>query len=141
MTNAVWIVGAKRTPQGKFLGGLADHSAVDLGVAAGLAALGNIDPARIDSVIVGNVLGAGLGMNVARQIGVRMGLPLATPAFTVNMMCLSGLQSVMLGVQQIRGGAAQMVLCAGHRLRSPAENHPRGTSSDLLDSQHYRLQA
>lgn len=120
MTDAVWIVGAKRTPQGKFLGGLADHSAVDLGVTAGLAALGNIDPARIDSVIVGNVLGAGLGMNVARQIGVRMGLPLATPAFTVNMMCLSGLQSVMLGVQQIRGGAARMILCGGTESMSRA---------------------
>lgn len=120
MTKAVWIVGAKRTPQGKFLGGLAHQSAVDLAVAAGRAALGEIDPARIDGVIVGNVLGAGLGMNVARQIGVRMGLPLTTPAFTVNMMCLSGLQSVMLGVQQIRGGAARMVLCGGTESMSRA---------------------
>src|SRR3974390_377746 len=63
----VWIVAAKRTPQGKFLGSLSKRTAVDLGVAAAKAALEGIDPARVDLVVVGNVLGAGQGMNVARQ--------------------------------------------------------------------------
>ena len=71
----IWIVAAKRTPQGRFLGGLAKRSAVELGVAAGKAAIAGIDPAFFDSVIIGNVLSAGLGMNVARQIGIGVGLP------------------------------------------------------------------
>lgn len=113
MTKSIWIVGAKRTPQGRFLGGLSNHSAVDLAVQAGRAALGTIDPALIDSVIVGNVLGAGQGMNIARQVGLRMGLPITTPAFTVNMMCLSGLQAVILASREIQAGGARLVLCGG----------------------------
>ena len=109
----IWIASAKRTPQGRFLGGLAKRSAVELGVVAGKAALGGIDPALFDSVIVGNVLGAGLGMNVARQIGIGVGLPVGTPAFTVNMMCASGMQAVILATQAIQSGAARMVLCGG----------------------------
>jgi acetyl-CoA C-acetyltransferase len=109
----LWIVSAKRTPQGRFLGGLAKYSAVELGVAAGKAALAGIDPGIIDSVIIGNVLGAGLGMNVARQIGIGAGLPVETPAFTVNMMCASGMQAVVLAAQAIQSGAARVVLCGG----------------------------
>ena len=82
----VWIVSAKRTVQGRLLGSLAKCSAVDLGVAAARASLDGMDSALIDSVVVGNVLSAGSGMNVARQIGISAGLPVGTPAFTVNMM-------------------------------------------------------
>ncbi|HWL09212.1 MAG TPA: thiolase family protein [Planctomicrobium sp.] len=113
MTKPIWIVGAKRTPQGRFLGGLSQQSAVDLAVTAGRAALQGIAPTLVESVIVGNVLGAGLGMNVARQVGVFLGLPITTPAYTVNMMCLSGLQAVMLAAQEIRSGNSRMVLCGG----------------------------
>ncbi len=120
MNKSIWIVGAKRTPQGKFLGTLANRSAVDLAVIAGRAALGNIDPKLVDSVIVGNVLGAGQGMNVARQVGVQIGLPISTPAYTVNMMCLSGLQSVILAVQAIQSGASRMILCGGTESMSNA---------------------
>jgi len=116
----IWIAAAKRTPQGRFLGALAKLSAVDLGVAAGRAALGSLDPARIDSVIVGNVLGAGLGMNIARQIGIGLGLPVGVPAFTVNMMCASGMQAVRLAAQAIRSGEAGMVLCGGTESMSNA---------------------
>jgi acetyl-CoA C-acetyltransferase len=116
----IWIVSAKRTPQGRFLGALAKRSAVDLAVAAGKAALSGIDPALIDSVIVGNVLGAGLGMNVARQTGIGVGLPVSTPAFTVNMMCASGMQAVILAVQAIQAGSARMVLCGGTESMSNA---------------------
>jgi len=116
----VWIVAAKRTPQGRFLGGLAKYSAVDLGVAAGKAALTGIDPALIDSVIIGSVLGAGLGMNVARQIGIGVGAPVSSPAFTVNMMCASGMQAVLLATQAIRSGSARMVLCGGTESMSNA---------------------
>ena len=116
----IWIVAAKRTPVGRFLGGLAKKSAVDLAVAAGKAALTGIDPASIDLVIVGNVLGAGLGMNVARQTGIGVGLPVAVPAYTVNMMCASGLQAVILAAQAIETGSARMVLCGGTESMSNA---------------------
>jgi len=116
----IWIVSAKRTPQGRFLGALAKRSAVDLAVAAAKAALSGIDQALIDCVIVGNVLGAGLGMNVARQTGMGAGLPVSVPAFTVNMMCASGMQAVILAVQAIRAGSARMVLCGGTESMSNA---------------------
>lgn len=109
----VCIVGASRTPFGRFLGALSKQSAVDLAVHAGRAAIGRLPRDRIDQVIVGNVLSAGQGMNIARQIGVRLKLPIATPAFTVNMMCGSGLQAVLLAAQAIRSGAADVVLCGG----------------------------
>ena len=116
----VWIVSAKRTPQGRFLGALAKRSAVDLAVVAGKAALACIDPALIDWVIVGNVLGGGLGMNVARQTGIGAGLPVSTPAFTVNMMCASGMQAVILAAQTIQAGSARMLLCCGTESMSNA---------------------
>lgn len=116
----VWIVAAKRTPQGRLMGALAKHSAVDLAVAAGRDVVSTVDPAWIDSVIVGNVLGAGLGMNVARQIGVRLDLPVSVPAFTVNMMCGSGMQAVILAAQAIQHGTSKMVLCGGTESMSNA---------------------
>ena len=116
----VWIVSARRTPLGRFLGSLVKFSAVDLAVAAGRATLGGIDPNRIDTVILGNVLGAGLGMNIARQVTLGLGLPVSTPAFTVNMMCASGMQAVILGAQAIQSGAARMVLCGGTESMSNA---------------------
>lgn len=118
--KTVWVISARRTPQGRFLGGLAQQSAVDLAVIAGQAALEGIDSARIDSVIIGNVLAAGLGMNIARQVGVKLALPEQTPAYSVNMMCASGMQAVILASQAIRSGAARMVLCGGTESMSQA---------------------
>ncbi|EDY17192.1 acetyl-CoA acetyltransferase [Chthoniobacter flavus Ellin428] len=116
----IWIVAAKRTPQGRFLGALAKKSAVDLGVAAAKAALAALQPAWIDEVTVGNVLGAGLGMNVARQIALGAGLAVSVPAYSVNMMCASGMQAVRLAMQAIESGAARMVLCGGTESMSNA---------------------
>lgn len=111
--NKIVIVAAKRTPFGRFHGGLSKFSPIDLAVAAGRAALERIDPALIDQVILGNVLAAGHGMNIARQVAVQLQLPVSTPAMTVNMMCGSGLQTVMLGVNAIRAGDANVVLAGG----------------------------
>lgn len=119
-SNAVWIVAAKRTPQGRFLGALAKRSAVELAIAAGREVIADVDPSKIDSVILGNVLGAGAGMNVARQVGLGVGLPVDLPAFTVNMMCASGMQAVMLAAQAIEHGSARMVLCGGTESMSNA---------------------
>ncbi len=114
------IVSAKRTPIGRFLGSLKDRTAADLACDAGRIALQGLDPAMIDQVIVGNVIGAGQGMNIARQIGVRLGLPISVPAYTVNMMCASGMQSVLLATQAIRAGEARAVLCGGTESMSNA---------------------
>ena len=95
-------------------------AAVDLAVAAGKAALGDVDPEQIDRVILGNVLGAGLGMNVARQVALELGMPVDRPAMTVNMMCASGMQAVILAVQSILAGESRAVLCGGTESMSGA---------------------
>ena len=118
--NEVCIVAARRTPFGRFLGSLSRLSAVDLAGHAAEIALADIDRAKIDQVIVGNILGAGLGMNIARQVGVNCGLPISTPAFTVNMMCASGMQAIALAAQAIRAGDAKAVLCGGTESMSNA---------------------
>ena len=118
--NEVCIVAAQRTPQGKFLGALQNQTAVDLATHAGAATLRGIGAENIDQLIIGNVLSAGQGMNIARQIGVRLGLPLSVPAFTVNMMCASGMQAVILAAQAIRAGEARVVLCGGTESMSNA---------------------
>lgn len=120
MLKSVVVLAAKRTPIGRFLGGLAEFSAVDLGVAAGEAVLTGIDRQDVDQVILGNVLAAGQGMNVARQVALRLQLPQETPAFSVNLMCGSGLQSVLLAAQAIHAGEAQCILCGGIESMSQA---------------------
>lgn len=121
MSNVV-IVAAKRTPQGRFLGSLAKRSAVDLAVHAAHAAMESvkIHPDWIDQLILGNVLAAGLGMNIARQTAVKLQLPITVPAFTVNMMCASGLQAVHLAAQAIRAGESRCILCGGTESMSNA---------------------
>jgi acetyl-CoA C-acetyltransferase len=109
----VMIVAARRTPFGRFRGKLSQHGPVALGTVASKAAVDGLDATRIDSVIVGNVLSAGHGMNIARQIGIHAGLLVSAPAYTVNMMCGSGLQAVLLAAQAIRAGEARAVLCGG----------------------------
>jgi acetyl-CoA C-acetyltransferase len=118
--HEVCIVGAARTPFGRFLGALAELSAVDLAVRAGEAALRNVPAEAVEQVIVGNVLSAGVGMNLARQVGVRLELPVSAPAWTVNMVCGSGLQAVLQGAQAIRSGTADVVLCGGSESMSNA---------------------
>jgi acetyl-CoA C-acetyltransferase len=113
MTRTIWIIAARRTPQGRFLGGLAEHSAVSLAVHAARPLLDQVDPARIDLAIVGNVLSAGQGMNMARQVALDLGLPIHVPAYSINMMCASGMQAVALGAQAILAGDAKVVLAGG----------------------------
>ncbi len=112
MTHFV-IVRAKRTPFGKLMGTLAPLSAVDLGVAAGKAAIDGINPADIDFAIIGNVLSAGLGQNLARQIALGVGIPKSVPAYSVNIMCGSGLHSIALACQALAMGEATAVLAGG----------------------------
>jgi acetyl-CoA C-acetyltransferase len=110
-----FILSAVRTPIGKYLGGLADVPAAQLGALAAAEALRRAQaPAeRIDEVIIGNVLQAGLGQNPARQVALKAGLPDTIAAFTVNKVCGSGLKAAMLAAQAIRAGDANLLLAGG----------------------------
>lgn len=114
MREAV-IVGAARTPIGSFGGSLASVPAVDLGVVAAKEAIkrAGIKPEIIDEVLLGNVLSAGLGQNVARQVGVKAGLPETVPATTLNKVCGSGLRTVTMAAQLIMLGDADVILAGG----------------------------
>ena len=116
------IVGAARTPTGKFLGSLAHLSAPELGAIAIKAAVerAGIDPASIEEVVMGNVVSAGIGQAPARQAAVKAGLSVDVPAFTVNKVCGSGLKAVMLAAQAIRAGDAQAYVAGGMESMSNA---------------------
>ena len=111
----VVIVAATRTPVGSFHGALAPLTAVELGTAAvqGLLAQSGVAPQQIDEVILGQVLTAGCGQNPARQTALNAGLPVTTPALTINKVCGSGLKAVHLAVQAIRSGDADAVIAGG----------------------------
>lgn len=118
----VVIVSAARTAIGSFGGGLSSLGAVELGKIASIAALerARIEPELVDEVIVGNVLSAGLGQNVARQIGIYAGTSETTPAITINQVCGSGLRAIMMGMQLIQLGEAEIVLAGGAESMSNA---------------------
>ncbi|MBN2073817.1 MAG: acetyl-CoA C-acyltransferase [Actinobacteria bacterium] len=116
----VCIVKAKRTPQGRFLGGLKKFSAIELAVITAMEVLKGIDVGDIDQAIIGNVIMAGQGMNPARQVAVNAGIPIDRPAYTVNMMCASGMQAVLLAASAIQLGQAKMILCGGTESMSSA---------------------
>ena len=111
----VAIIEAKRTPIGKFLGAFRNHSAVHLGsdVVAGVLARSGIAAKDVEQVVFGNARQAGGGPNPARQIAVRAGIPQEVPAYTVNMACASGLQSIALGAEAIDTGRASCVVAGG----------------------------
>ncbi len=109
------ILGACRTPIGSFGGVFKDVSAVDLGVVAvrGAISRAGVKPEEVGDVIIGCVLQAGAGMNVARQIALKAGLPIEVPAETINRVCGSGLQAVIHGVEAIRVGYVDTVVAGG----------------------------
>lgn len=111
----VVIVSAVRTPVGSFGGSFKEVSAVDLGVTVAKAAMekANIKPDMVEEVIFGNVLQAGLGQNVARQVSIHSDIPIEVPSFTVNKVCGSGLKTVALAAQAIKAGEADIVLAGG----------------------------
>lgn len=118
----VVIVSAKRTPIGKFGGQLARLNAVELGTVAAKAAIqaAGIAPDQIDQAIFGNVLQAGSGQNVARQIALKSGLRSSSTAMTVNEVCGSGLKALRLAQSAILMGDAEVVLVGGTESMSQA---------------------
>jgi acetyl-CoA C-acetyltransferase len=111
----VFIVSAKRTPIGGFMGALLGFSATALGAHTIKGALANtgLDPSSVDSVYMGNVLSAGLGQSPARQAAIFSGIPDSKDATTVNKVCASGMKATMLAAQQIQLGLEHIVVSGG----------------------------
>jgi len=114
MREAV-ILSAVRVPTGKFLGSLKGFTAPELGAMVVKEAVrrADVDPARVDEVILGNVVSAGLGQAPARQAAIHAGLPPAVAALTINKVCGSGLKAVMLAAQGIATGDSDVVVAGG----------------------------
>jgi len=104
-----------RTAIGSFGGTLKDTSPVKLGstVVKEILDRTEVDPKEIDDCIMGNILSAGQGMNISRQIALEAGLPIETPAFTINRVCGSGVQSIVSAAQAIKAGDAQAIIAGG----------------------------
>ena len=111
----VYIVSCCRTAVGNYGGALKDVPAAELGAITVKEALrrGNVSPELIDEVMYGGVLTAGLGQNVARQVSLKAGIPMATPAYTINMVCGSGMKSVIEAARSILAGDADVVVAGG----------------------------
>ena len=130
----VFIVSAKRTPVGGFLGNLSGFSATELGAIAIKATIedAGINPENIDSVYMGNVLSANLGQSPARQAAVFAGIPVKTDATTVNKVCASGMKATMLGAQQIQLGQENLVVAGGMESMSNAPHYTTPRKSHKL---------
>lgn len=117
-----FLLSGVRTPIGKYLGGLSDVSAPELGSYAIAEAIKRAQaaPAQVEEVIMGCVLQAGLGQNPARQAALKAGLPHTISCVTVNKVCGSGLQAVMQAAQAIRAGDAELVVAGGMESMSRA---------------------
>ena len=128
-----YIVGAKRSPIGKYIGSLAKLSAMEIGaqVIKGLIASSGADPKAIGEVYLGQVLQAGCGQNPARQAALGAGLPDTVSCCTINKVCGSGLQAVMLADQCVRAGDAELVLAGGMESMSTAPYLVRGARAGL----------
>jgi acetyl-CoA C-acetyltransferase len=130
MKDDIVIVGAARTPVGAFNGGFANLPAHELGAVAIKAALerAGVEAPQASEVIMGQILTAGEGQNPARQASIAAGVPVETPAWSVNQLCGSGLRAVALGYQAILNGDSHMVVAGGQESMSMAPHcaHLRG---------------
>jgi acetyl-CoA C-acetyltransferase len=124
-TPEVFIVGAARTPIGKFLGGLSTLKGSDLGAAAIKEAMkrANVSGAQVDEVIMGHVVQGGQGQAPARQALIKAGIDPHAGALTINKVCGSGLKAVMLGAQAIKAGDADCVVAGGQESMSTAPHY------------------
>ncbi len=141
MTDVV-IVAAARTPVGSFNGALASQEAHDLGRVAISGALerSGVEPGDVDEVIMGQILQAGEGQNPARQASVSAGIPVESPAWSLNQLCGSGLRAVAVGAQQVAAGDARVVVAGGQESMSRAphcihlRNGTKMGDADMIDT-------
>jgi len=130
----VVILGAARTPVGRIGGALADVPAQQLGAAgidAALERAGVSDRSEIDEVLIGNVVSAGLGQNIARQCALRAGVPETVGASTINKVCGASIKTVMLAAQAIRAGDGHLFVCGGVESMSRAPHLVDGRAHQL----------
>ena len=146
MSKKIVLAGACRTAIGKMGGALSSVPAVDLGAIVIKEALNRagVKPEQVDHVYMGNVIQAGLGQNPARQASLKAGLPIETPAVTVNVVCGSGLNCVNMAAQMIEAGYADIVVAVGMESMSRAPyalpnarfgyrmNAPKGSLIDCM---------
>jgi len=127
--DEIYIVGATRTPIGKFGGTLAKIPASELGALVIRDALkrAGLKPEQVSEVILGQVLTAGVGQNPARQAAIKAGLPEMVPAMTINKVCGSGLKAAMLGAQAIAHGDSDIVIAGGQESMSLAPHALNGS--------------
>ncbi len=125
--DRVAILSAVRTPIGTFGGSLKNVTATKLGavVAAEAVKRANLEPDRVDELIVGNILQAGLGVNPARVVSMEAGFPVEVPSFTVNKACGSSIKAIALGAQSILLGEAEIVVAGGTESMSTALYYDR----------------
>lgn len=128
------IVGARRSPMGKFLGSLSPMSAPEIGAQVAKSMLAEIGcpPEDVDWALIGQVLQAGVGQNPARQVALKAGLPPTITAVTVNQVCGSGLRAAMNADNNIRLGEAKIILSGGMESMSNAPYYARGTRSGAV---------
>src|SRR3954463_2804001 len=122
--QAIVVVGAARTPVGSFNGAFANTPAHELGKVAIQAALerAKVEPGEVDEVILGQILTAGQGQNPARQAAMKAGVPQEKTAWGLNQLCGSGLRAVAIGLQQIAGGDANIIVAGGQESMSQAQH-------------------
>lgn len=120
--SRVYIVDAKRSPIGKFMGSISELSPAELAsqVIEGLLDKYSIDRSDIDEVIIGNILSAGHGQNIARQASILSNIPNTVPAYTLNMLCGSGMKSVMNAYSSIKAGESDIIIAGGVEVMSRA---------------------
>ncbi|MFN3557091.1 MAG: acetyl-CoA C-acetyltransferase [Bacteroidales bacterium] len=118
----IYIVAAKRTAIGKFMGSLSGFHPSELGakVISQILVDTKMDPGKVDSVIVGNILSAGQGQGLARQCAIKAGLPQEVPAYAINMVCGSGMKAIMNACADIMAGDASVVIAGGTESMSSA---------------------
>ncbi|MGB8344940.1 MAG: acetyl-CoA C-acetyltransferase [Ktedonobacteraceae bacterium] len=145
MQQAIYILSGARTPVGVLQGVFSDISAIDLGVVAAKGALerSNVDPKLVDQVVIGNVMQTSKdAIYFARHVALKAGLPIETPALTVNRLCGSGLQAIVSAAQMLQLGEGQIALAGGaenmtqapHMIRGARAGFKLGQSPQLEDS-------
>ena len=111
----VYIVSARRTAIGAFLGSLSEMDPALMGAEVVKAVLSDakVAPGQVDELICGNILSAGLGQGIGRQVAVKAGIPVEVPAYSVNMLCGSGMKAVINGMTSIVAGEADIIVAGG----------------------------
>ncbi len=137
----VYIVAAKRTPIGKFMGSLSSFTPGELGslVIKNILSETNINPDKIDEVIVGNVLSAGQKQGVSRQSAILAGIPNEVPAYGINMVCGSGMKAVLNAYSNIVSGCADVILAGGTESMSNAGFVAPGSIRDGIKMGNFQL--